>query len=195
MRRRDVLATLATAGLAGTAGCGMIRSRTTLSDPTIHTESPGRRSLRFTSNGQEVGSLGVTGYVASDAVTLQTELWHRDGTSVESITLGVWMPPTGTGAAADVGVLSPVEGDSSPPPSVTLSSPRRTPGTVIEIDDLDDLADETISTLDLVVRPGSETATTVVIDSTIELSTGDWLTGGYTLDGRLELEFPELRQN
>ncbi|WP_254547428.1 hypothetical protein [Halomarina pelagica] len=65
---------------------------------------------------------------------------------------------------------------------------------MIEVDDLDDLADETISTLDLLVRPRSETATTLVVDGTIELASDDWFGGGYTLDGRLRLEFPELRK-
>ena len=80
------------------------------------------------------------------------------------------MPSTGSGSAADVAVLSPVTGDSPPPPSISLSSPRPSPGTLIESTDLDDLADETISTLDLVVRPPSSTATTVAFDATIELT-------------------------
>ena len=80
------------------------------------------------------------------------------------------MPSTGSGSAADVAVLSPVAGDSSPPPSISLPSPRPGPGTLIESTDPDDLADETISTLDLVVRPPSTTATTVAFDATIELT-------------------------
>lgn len=194
MQRRIFLAAFGTAGAVGTAGCGTVRSDTTLSDPTVYTESSGRRSLSFASNGEEVGSLGVSGNVASGLIDLQTEIWHRSGTDVKSITLRVWMPPTETDSAAEVAVVSPVEGDSSPPPSVSLYSPRRGPGTIIGIDELDDLTDETISTLDLIVRPGATTATTLTIDGTIELANGGWFGSGYTLDGQLRLEFPELRR-
>jgi len=55
---------------------------------------------------------------------------------------------------AEVAVVSPVEGDSSPPPSVALYTPDQALGTIIEITDLDDLADETISTLNLILVRG-----------------------------------------
>lgn len=90
-------------------------------------------------------------------------------------------------------VISPVEGDSSPP-SIFLYSPKRDPGTIIEIDDIDDLKDETISTLDFIVRPRSETATTLVIEGTIELTSSGWIGTDYTLTGQLKLKYPKLRQ-
>lgn len=162
----------------------------TLTEPTVRTDASERRSLSFTANGEEVGSLGVTGTVTSDVIDLSTEIRHRRGTNVKSIELRVWMPPAD--AAAEVAVVSPVEGDSSPPPSVSLYSPEREPGTIVAIDDLDDLEDETISTLDLIVRPGSETAMTLEIDATIGLTSGGLFSTDYTLDGRLQLEFPTL---
>lgn len=61
-----------------------------------------------------------------------------------------------------------------------------------EITDLDDLADETISTLELIVIPGSDTATNLNIDVTIELSGGGVFSSDYTLDGELQLAYPEL---
>jgi len=70
------------------------------------------------------------------------------------------MPETATESPAQVAVVSPVEGDSSPPPSVALYTPDQVLGTIIEITDLDDLADETISTLTLIVIPGSENGNT-----------------------------------
>ena len=170
MQRRAFLGAVGIAGSVGVAGCGTVRPETTLAEPTINTESDGRGSISFTANGTEIASLGVDGAVASGAIDVSTEIWHRKGTRVESIALGVWMLSTGSGSAADVAVLSPVTGDSPPPPSISLSSPRPSPGTLIESTDLDDLADETISTLDLVVRPPSPTATTVALDATIELT-------------------------
>jgi hypothetical protein len=158
----------------------------------VNTESRGRKALIFTENDEEVGYLGVDGSVVSDRIDLSTEIWHRDGTTVESIKLRVWMPETATESTTEVAVVSPVEGDSSPPPSVALYTPDQALGTIVEITDLDDLADETISTLDLVVVPASETATRLTIHTTIELSGSGILSSDYTLDGELQLAYPQL---
>jgi len=191
MDRRQYLGVVASVGVVGTAGCGAVAGRQTLTDPTVHADSPQRRSIEWVSNGEAVGELGVSGTVSSGVLDLATELSHREGTTVQSIRLRVWMPQTATDSASEVAVVSPVEGDSSPPPSLSLYTPQRALGTVIEVTDLDDLADETISTLDLLVRPGSETARKLTIDSTIELADSDVFNSGYTLDGELELTFPE----
>jgi len=169
-----------------------VTGRETLSDPTVNAESPGTKALVFTSNDTEVGHFGVDGSVTGDRIDLSTEIWHQEGTLVKSIKLRVWVPEIATESPAEVAVVSPVEGDSSPPPSVSFSTPRREPGTVIEIIDLDDLADETISTLNLIVIPSSDTATDLNIDVTIDLSGGSVFRSGYTLDGELQLAYPEL---
>ena len=192
MDRRTYLTMVCGAGVAATAGCSTVAGSRTLSDPTVNAESPGRKALIFSEDGDEVGHFGVDGSVVSDRIDLSTEIWHRDGTDVKSIKLRAWMPETATETPADVAVVSPVEGDSSPPPSVALYTPDRALGTVVEITDLDDLADETISTLDLIVVPGSETATELTIHATIELTGGGALASDYTLDGELELSYPEL---
>ncbi|MDT3435740.1 hypothetical protein KZ498_12860 [Haloarcula sp. 1CSR25-25] len=93
---------------------------------------------------------------------------------------------------AEVAVVSPIEGDSSPPPSIALYTPEQALGTIIEITDLDDLADETISTINLIVIPGSEPATRLNIHTIIELSGGGPLSNDYTLDGELQLRYPQL---
>ncbi|RXK52020.1 hypothetical protein EAF64_00175 [Halorientalis pallida] len=100
------------------------------------------------------------------------------------------MPPRD--APATVAVESPVSGDSSPPPEVTLSVPDRGQGQLIGISDLDDLADETISTLTLLVRPHPEASGPLSIATTIELGGGGVLASDYTLDGQLDLEFPAV---
>ncbi|AFO57406.1 hypothetical protein NJ7G_2169 [Natrinema sp. J7-2] len=104
----------------------------------------------------------------------------------------MWMPEVARESPAEVALTSPVEGDSSPPPSVALYTPDRGLGTVIEISDLDDLADETISILKLLVKPRAETATTLTIHATIELTGNGILEGDYTLDGDLQLTYSEL---
>jgi hypothetical protein len=190
MNRRSFLGTVGTAGVGVTAGCSTLRGSETLSDPTIHTDSSQRKSLRFSANDEELASFGVSGRVTSGVIYLSTEIPHQDGTTLTSISLRVWMPPPA--ATTLVAVVSPVEGDSSPPPTVTLSTPDDGPGTLIEISDLDDLQDETISTLDLIVRPGSETGTSLGLAPTLELADGGLVSTTYTLTGQLQLEFPEL---
>ncbi len=192
MNRRTYLAAVCTAGVTATAGCGAVAGKETLSDPTVNKESPGRKTITFKSNDTEIGHFGVDGSVVSNRIELSTEIWHQEGTRVKSIKLRFWMPETATESPAEVAVVSPVEGDSSPPPSVSLYTPDRDPGTIIEISDLDDLADETISTLNLIVIPGSETATDLNIHATIELSGGSFLSSDYTLAGELQLAYSEL---
>jgi hypothetical protein len=94
-------------------------------------------------------------------------------------------------SAPEVAVISPVEGDSSPPPELTLSTPADRPGTRIEVTDLDDLADETISTLGFLIIPPVN-ATTLTIDCTMRLTESGVLGSDYTLDGEFELRFPEF---
>ncbi len=192
MNRRTYLTTVCSAGAVATAGCSAVAGKQTLSDPTVDAESNGRKALIFTSNDEKVGHFGVDGGVASDRTELSTEIWHQEGTKVKSIKLRIWMPETATDSPAEVAVVSPVEGDSSPPPSVALYTPDQALGTVVEITDLDDLADETISTLDLSVKPGSPTATMLKIHATIELGGGGILSSDYTLDGELQVAYPAL---
>lgn len=106
--------------------------------------------------------------------------------------LRTWIPETATESPAKVAVVSPVERDSAPPASVCLYTPTRGLGTVIEITDLDDLADETIRTLDLIVIPESNTATDLTIHATMKLSGGGVLSSDYTLAGERQLGYPKL---
>ncbi|MFB6297122.1 MAG: hypothetical protein ABEH56_01225 [Salinirussus sp.] len=84
MNRRTYLTAVCAAGVTATAGCGTVAGTETLSDPTVHEDSPGRKALVFTSNGNEVGHFGVDGSVDGDRIDLSTEIWHRDGTSLTS---------------------------------------------------------------------------------------------------------------
>lgn len=191
MNRRQYLAALGSASALATAGCATPRSSRTLTDPEVHADAPHRKWLAWTEDGESLAELGVTGTVGPGLVALDTEIPHRDGTQITEIALRVAMPPAAVDAATDVAVVSPVQGDSSPPPSLSLHSPDRSLGTVVEVTDLDDLADETISTLDLLVKPGTATATTIVIEGTLGLSTGGWTGQDYTLQGQLRMTVPE----
>lgn len=194
MNRRQYIGAIGSAGLLTTVGAGILGESRTLSEPVVHSDAPERQSLEWRVDGEGVGELGVMGTVSSDVIDISTEISHRQNTAVTAIRLRVWMPSAETDTPADVAVVSPVEGDSASPPAVSLSSPRRSPGTLIELTELSDLKDETISTLDLLVRPQSKTATTLNIDAAIELTTSALLREDYLLTGQLELEFPDLNR-
>lgn len=188
MQRRALLATTATAGIAGLAGCGLLQRDRAITEPRLKTDSPHRKSLHFRTDDGELASFGVTGSAGSELVSLRTELSHERGSTVRSIRLRVWLPES----HGDVALVSPLEGDSSPPPDLHLSSPDDRPGTVIDIRNLDDLADETISTIELLVAPATDSPIGVGLAPTIELDRGGWLETAYTLSGRLDLHFPEF---
>jgi hypothetical protein len=190
MERRRYLAALGGAGLAAVAGCSAVRDSRMLSEPTVSEEAPTRKSLQFTAGDRDVGSFGVDATADEGSIRLDTELVHDGGTSVESIELGVWLPPADEPSTTEVAVVTPVTGDSSPPPELTLDW-REGGGALVTVRDLDDLADETISTLALRVVPGPDREATLVVEPVIELAEGGALGTDYTLDGELELAVPD----
>jgi len=190
MNRRTYLASAGSLGILATAGCSALSTDKSLARPTESGDSPGHRYLSFRSDGDSVATFGVDGSVDGDHLHLSMALAHRDGTSVDAITLTVWMPEISRDTPADVALVSPVEGDSSPPPAVTLSTPERALGTRIEITDIDDLADETIRLAFLVEPPAP--ASELDVDVEIELSEGGLLDTDYTLSGELALDYPAL---
>lgn len=192
MNRREYLAAVCSTGVIATSGCSAIGGEQTLSEPTVHGDSSGRKTLVFTTTDGEIGKFGATSYVDSGVINVPIEIWHCEGTAVTSIKLRVWMPEVARRSPAEVAITSPVEGDSSPPPSVALYTPDRGLGTVIEISNLDDLADETINILKLLVKPTAETATKLTIHAMIGLTSSDILKGDYTLNGDLQLTYSEL---
>lgn len=189
MRRRTLIGSLACTGVVAVTGLGALRGHARLADPTVLAHSPRRRALEWRSNDEPVGSLGVSGGVSDGAVALQTELWHRRTTRVRAIDLRVWAPGPG---AASVAVEAPVQGDASPPPDVSLSTTRDAPGTLVAVDDFDDLADETVRALALRVTPRSGDVEALAFDATVRLDGAGWFDAGFTLTGRLDLEFPGL---
>ncbi|MDS0258416.1 hypothetical protein NDI56_03210 [Haloarcula sp. S1CR25-12] len=188
MDRRKWLGLVASAGCAGVAGCGGLGGPTELSDPSTDSE-PGERVLEWSVDGEFICAFGVSARVSGDTLALSTEIPHRDGTRVNTVSLRLWLPETSS--STEIALVAPVEGDSSPPPSVTLSYPDQRPGILVEVTDLDDLADETISTLDFLVRP-RDPASELAIDATVGLTDDGLLATDYRLTGELRLPIPDL---
>ncbi len=192
VRRRSLLATVATVGAAGVAGCGTLRTHRTLTDPTRAESNPARASLTFDADGSAVASLGVRARSDDDRARLDTELSHAEGTTLTSIRYRVWMPDSTGNTPPTVAVVSPVEGDTGPPPTLTLDTPDRGRGTAVTVEDLGDLADETVSTLDLLVDPVEDNGNRIALATTIGLHDGGTFGTRYTLEGRLALDLPAL---
>ncbi|MFD1588438.1 hypothetical protein ACFR9U_15755 [Halorientalis brevis] len=76
MNRRTYLTAVSTAGVTVTAGCRTPAGQQTLSEPTVSTDSPGRKTLTFLANEEEVGHVGVDGSVDADHIRLSTEIWR-----------------------------------------------------------------------------------------------------------------------
>lgn len=187
MHRRAYLAAAATAATAAAAGCtGLLGDRHP--DASVRADDPGRKTLVFGPDDDPLANLGADGAVSHGVLSLTTSIAHRDGTRLTDVALRLWTPDADT--PARVALRSPVEGDSSPPPQITLSTPDDRPGQRIHVTDLDDLADETIYPLAFLVR--TRGATTLALHATIGLDTGGIPDRHATLDGALRLRYPAL---
>lgn len=191
MERREYVALFGSAAIGATAGCATVGGSEQLTEPTLQSDDDTRRHLKWSTDGEEVATLSVDGDIWSDLIRNRASIWHRESTHLESISLRIWMPGAEPGHAPEISLVGPVQGDSSPPPAISLSVTRGQPGTTIKIDDFDDLKNETV-TVEFYARPRSETGTTLAFDGTIELAETDLLGADYTLEGDLELAFPEI---
>ena len=191
MRRRALLSTLAGTSTVALAGCGMVPGRKTLWPATrggeSHDDGTIERYVTFDAGGSKLASFGGDATPHDGGIALTTSLWHRDGTRVQRFRLRLAMPSADGDRYGEVSMLAPFAGDVGEPPDVSLSFSRRPPGLVVAVDDLDDLADETINTRLRVFPP--ETATTLTVDCSIDLTGSGLLGRQFTLDSELRFEF------
>lgn len=198
MQRRALLATAGAVGASALAGCGLASGHQTLSDPTEHRDDHGdtrERDLQFSDGGDPLADFGMRATVSDGAVSLPTEVWHRDGTELTSIELRVRVtsddesvPGDDESVPARVWMGAPFAGDGGDRPSLSLYPSEGGRATVIDVHELGDLRDET-TTLDLRVEPLVESATTVAVEGTIELTEGGTFGDSYTLEGTHEFAF------
>jgi hypothetical protein len=191
MRRRRLLGTLAAAGTAATAGCGLAPGETTITDPERTRDGPGRAHLAFVDDGTEVGTFGVDVRADDGVFHVGTEHAHADGTKTTSLELAVGVQTPEGPTDADVAVVAPLSGDQGDPPDVSLTVDQRRQAAVVAVSKLGDLRDETIDTLDLIVD-APDAASRLTFDVTLELSGAGVLDEDHTLDGRLAVPLDGL---
>jgi hypothetical protein len=191
MRRRDLLGTVAVAGAASTAGCGLAPGDTAITDPELTEEGPGRAHLSFVDDGTEVGTFGVDVRANGGVYDVSTEHVHADGTKTTSLELAVGVRGPDGPLDGDVAVVAPLSGDQGEPPDVSLTIDRRRQAAVVAVENLGDLRDETISTLDLLVDV-PEAATALTFEVAIDLAGSGVLDDDYTLKGAFGVSLSDL---
>ena len=126
--------------------------------------------------------------VSDGGVSLPVEIWHRDGTELTAIELRVRVTSDGETVPARVWLGAPFAGDGGDRPAVSLYPAEDHRATVVDVHELGDLRDET-TTMDLRVGPLVESATTVAVDGTLELTAGGTFGDSFTLEGTHEFAF------
>lgn len=193
MQRRRFLTAIVGVGAISTAGCGAISGSRSLTEPTKTSDAGNdwiERSASFEADGEEMASVGARATPIDDAIDLEIQLWHQTDTSVTDITHRVAMRDDEGQHAAEVFLGAPFAGDGDSP-NVSLSPAKRRPGILIDVDDLGDLAHETIN-MKLRIDPRSNATGALILDSEVELDDGGLLGGAYTLDSELEFGYREL---
>jgi len=191
MQRRSLLATAGAVGASALAGCGLASGHETLSDPTESRDDHGEtreRDLGFSDGGDPLADFGMRATVSDGAVSLPTEIWHRDGTDLTAIEFRVRVTGDGESVPARVWIGAPFSGDGGDRPSLSLYPSEDGRATVIDVHELGDLRDET-TRLSLRVEPLVESATTVEVEGTIELTEGGSFGDSFTLEGTHEFGF------
>lgn len=97
MERRTYLAALGTAGVGAFAGCSVPSSTTRMTDPTVR-EEDGETHLVYRDDDGRVSTTTVQYGPTTDqgSIRMQLSVWHREGTTVEDLTVTVRTrdPPT-----------------------------------------------------------------------------------------------------
>jgi hypothetical protein len=193
MERRAFLGTLAGAGVGGLAGCTVPGGQRTLAGQTI-SGGESETVLRF---GDEADPLARSTIDYSDRpltghiLPMRYLMWHRDGTTVESLRLAIRAPPAGHRPPGMVYLAVPRNGDI---PEIDLHADDETGTPTIDIPDLGRMGEGTFG-LEFYVEPTSDDAP---LETRIELEsrvTESGLLGAtYRLEAatRVSLPRPDL---
>lgn len=135
MERRAFLATVAGAGTAGLAGCSLPGGPTTLSNPSVSRDDS-EVVMAFGDEADPVARATIdyrTSQVGGRIIPFRYFMWHRPGTTVDSLRLAVQAPTIGPAPPSRVYLAVPNNGEI---PDVELFSDDQTGVPTIQIDDL-----------------------------------------------------------
>jgi hypothetical protein len=189
MDRRQLLGAVAGVGTTAVAGCTGFTGPTDLDDPRLKRDD-GEVRFGFGEPGDEIARSTV---MYSDppnsglVVPMRYLMWHREGTTVESLDLQIRSPPAGHEPPASVFLAIPQNADI---PDVRLYSARDTKTRIVEIPDLGIMGEGTFG-LDFYLEPTVETAPLPVHLGIESRVTEPGLTGQtYHLEGTATIEVP-----
>lgn len=184
MRRRRFLASAGVVGTGGLAGCSVPDTSTRMDDPTVRPED-GETHLIYRDEGGRVAAVTVQYGPVRDQVgamlPMRYSLWHRDGTTVEDLTVSVRSRSASQQVPPQVYVASP--GGDFPP--IHFGRNPDLDARTIAIPEIQRVGTGTV-TLEWVLRPfDDEWPVELAVETDASLSSG--LLGGYVLEGTTEL--------
>lgn len=206
MHRRAYLLSALTAASTITAGCGSpsendppsdgdspsdgdpFESRTEHTNPTVETgDSPQETAkyLEFHGDGVDLPTVGVDPGGGPPPSNFLTTISHSENTELRSLTQR-FAPSDGDGTPLRLSGQASFTGDPDPRPSVSVSNDGQT--AVVEVQQFDELADETVF-MSLPVTQWPESVRRLVVKNTVELVKTNSLNQIHVLKGQLEFEF------
>lgn len=187
MQRRAFLGGLAAAGGGGLAGCTAPVGSRRLSDPA-ETREADEVVLRFGEAGAPVArsTIGYTDTpVTGEILPVRYLMWHREGTTVESLRLSIRAPPVGHHVPASVYLAVPQNGEI---PDLEVFADRDTGTPTIEIADLGIMGEGTFG-MKFYVEPNVEDAPlTARIDVSSRVTESGLLGREYHLEGTTRID-------
>lgn len=175
------------------AGCTAVASRSTLDDPTVERENDGETHLIYRTEQAELATVtiqpGKERYAGSGDGTLPVDvsLWHRDETTIESLRLKLRAPPSGTGVFPQIALTTPAW---NPHPSIQFHTDRDDGGMILEIDEMGDQGDGTM-TFEFILTTLPASVAELLVEVTAQLTGDSVLDDTYTLEGRTRVELPD----
>ncbi len=187
MQRRAFLGGLAAVGGTALAGCTAPVGPGRLSNP-VETREPAEVVLRFGEAGEPVArsTIDYTDTpVTGEILPVRYLMWHREGTTVESLRLSIRAPPVAHQVPAAVYLAVPENGEI---PDLELFSDRDTGTPTIEIEDLGIMGEGTFG-IDFYVEPTvADDPLTARIDVSSQVTESGLLGREYELEGTTRIE-------
>lgn len=193
MDRRTFLSAAGGTGLLSLAGCTAIASQSTLDNPTVERENDGETHLVYKTDQEELATVtiqpGRERYTGSGdgSLPVDVSLWHRDETKIESLRLKLRAPPSGAGVPAQIALTAPAW---NPHPSIQFYTDRDDGGMILEIDEMGEQGDGTI-TFEFILTALAESVSELRVDVTAQLTENSVRDKAYTIEGRTRVPLPK----
>lgn len=186
MNRRTVLATIGGVSALSFAGCASVGGSTVLANPTEEVEADGETHLSFETDGDRLATLTVQPpNHGSIPIPVDVSIGHRETTTITDLEHNLRAPPGGSGVPAQIALTAP---QWQPHPPVQLYN-SQDGGTVLDIDDMDEQGEGTVS-FEFFVAPVEDVPSELLVEATIGLTERGVLGRQYTARARTRVRLP-----